>query len=83
MGLANDTGYCGASPSGSTPRVHWLQIAFENAPACHADKGKMEDLAEMLKLDLGLQNKGYRLIFKSDLICFPPIPVFFIFIDEI
>jgi hypothetical protein len=82
-GLQMIQGIAEQASRGSTPRVHWLQIAFGYAPACHADKGKMKDRAEILKLDLGLQNKRYRLIYKSDLICFPPILVFFIFIFEI
>jgi len=64
-GLQMIQGIAEQASRGSTPRVHWLQIAFGYAPACHADKGKMKDRAEMLKLDLGLQNKGYRLIFTN------------------
>ena len=56
-------------PRGSTPRVHWLHFAFGYAPACHADKEKVKNRAEMLKLKLSLQDKGYRLdnLFKLNL----------------
>ena len=48
-------------PRGSTPRLRWLQIAFGNAPACHADNEKVKSRAAMFKLKLSLKVKGYRL----------------------
>ena len=56
-------------PRGSTPRLRWLQFAYEYAPAGHADNEKVKVRTEMFKPKLSLQDKGYRLdnLFKLNL----------------
>lgn len=55
-------------PRGSTPRCIWF-AKVARPPACHADNEKVKNRAEMLKLKLSLQDKGYRLdnLFKLNL----------------
>ena len=55
-------------PRGSTPRSRWLQKS-EDYQTVNLRNEKVRNRAEMLKLNLCLQNKGYRLdnLFKLNL----------------